>query len=89
MIRNDWKSIQLAVLEVKYGKYVEDWRDTYFQVRDDRLLFVAIYDQLTEAIKSLPDNPNTVVCVAMNRYIKEEKKTLDKIIKVFKPEGNK
>lgn len=89
MIRDDWKHIKLAVLKMEYGKQAEEWRNIYPPVSDDRLVFVMIYDQLVEAVKSLTDDPNTIVCVAMNRYIKEEKKTLDKIIKVFKPEGNK
>lgn len=89
MIRDNWKSLKLAVLKIEYGKLAEEWSNIYPPVSDDRMVFVMIYNQLVETVKSLPDNPHNSVCVAMNRYIKEDKKTLDDIIKVFKPEENR
>lgn len=83
MIRDDWKSLKLAVLKIEYGKLAEEWNEIYPPVSDDRRVYISIYYQLIEAVKSLTDNPNTIVCVAMNRYINEEKKTLDEIKKVF------
>lgn len=82
-IRNDWKSLKLAVLEMEYGKQAKVWNDLYPPVNDDRRVYINIYHQLIEAVQSLTDNPNNIVCVAMNRYITEEKKILDEIKKVF------
>ena len=76
-IRNDWKSLKLAVLEMEYGKQAKVWNDLYPPVSDDRRVYINIYHQ------SLTDNPNNIVCVAMNRYIAEEKKVLDEIKEVF------
>ena len=82
-MRDDWKYLKLAVLEMEYGKKADEWNNLYPPVSDDRRVYINIYHQLVEAVQSLTDNPNTIVCVAMNRYISEEKKTLDEIKKVF------
>nr|DAW39316.1 MAG TPA: hypothetical protein [Caudoviricetes sp.] len=74
--RDDWKSLKLAVLEMEYGKQAEVWNDLYPPVSDDRRVYINIYHQLIDAVKSLTDNPNSIVCVAMNRYIAGEKKCL-------------
>lgn len=68
---------------MEYGKQAEEWNNIFPPVSDDRRVYINIYHQLTEAVKSLTDNPHNVVCVAMNRYIAEEKKTLDEIKAVF------
>jgi hypothetical protein len=82
-MRDDWKSLKIAVLEMEYGKKADEWYNLYPPVSDDRRVYINIYHQLIDAVKSLTDNPNTIVCVAMNRYINEEKKTLDEIKKGF------
>lgn len=82
-MRDDWKSLKIAVLEMEYGKKADEWNNLYSPVSDDRRVYINIYHQLIDAVKSLTDNPNTIVCVAMNRYINEEKKTLDEIKEVF------
>lgn len=82
-MRDDWKSLKIAVLEMEYGKKADEWNNIYPPVSDDRRVYINIYHQLIEAVQSLTDNPNTIVCVAMNRYIIEEKKTLDEIKEAF------
>ena len=82
-MRDDWKSLKIAGLEMEYGKKAEEWNNFYPPVSDDRRVYINIYHQLIEAVQSLTDNPNTIVCVAMNRYITEEKKTLDEIKEAF------
>lgn len=82
-MRDDWKSLKITVLEMEYGKKADEWNNLYPPVSDDRRVYINIYHQLIEAVQSLTDNPNNIVCVAMNRYINEEKKTLDEIKKVF------
>lgn len=83
LIRDDWKHRKIALLERNYGEVAERWTNLFPPVRDDRRVYLNIYNQLVEAVNSLPDNPNTVVCVAMNRYISEETKALDAIIAAF------
>lgn len=83
LIRGDWRHRKIALLERNYGEFAERWTNLFPPVRDDRRLYINIYNQLVEAVNSLPDNPNTAVCVAMNRYISEETKTLDAIIAAF------
>lgn len=82
-MRDDWKYLKLEVLKMEYGKQAEEWNNIFPPVSDDRRVYINIYHQLTEAVKSLTDNPHNVICVAMNRYIAEEKKTLDEIKAVF------
>lgn len=82
-MRDDWKSLKIAVLEMEYGKKADEWNNLYPPVSDDRRVYINTYHQLIEAVQSLTDNPNNTVCVAMNRYINEEKKTLDEIKEVF------
>ena len=78
-MRDDWKSLKLAVLNMEYGKQADEWNNMFPPVTDDRRVFINIYHQIVDAVKSLPDNPNAFVCVAMNRLIAEEKKTMDEI----------
>ena len=82
-MRDDWKYLKLAVLEMEYGKKADEWNNLYPPVSDDRRVYINIYHQLVEAGQNLTDKPKTIVFVAMNRYISEEKKTLDEIKKVF------
>lgn len=81
--RDDWRHTKLNLLKILYAKQAEIWGNLYPPVHDDRRLFINIYNQIVEAVSSLSDNPNITVCVAMNRYIKEEQKTLDAIKMYF------
>lgn len=81
--KDSWKELKLAVLYIEYGKVAKEWNNLFPPVKDDRRIFINIYNQLVTAIKSLPDNPHNVVCVAMNRYITGEKEMLDEIKERF------
>ena len=81
--RHDWKHLKLWVLANAYEKKAKEWNEIRPPVADDRRLFINVYRQLYEAIDSLPDNPNNVVCVAMNRYISDEREMMDEIMMRF------
>ena len=42
-MRNDWKSLKIAVLEMEYGKKAEEWNNIYPPVSDDRRVYINIY----------------------------------------------
>ena len=81
--RHDWKHLKLWVLANAYEKKASEWNDIFQPVTDDRRVFINTYRQLYEAIDSLPDNPNNIVCVAMNHYISEEREMMDEILERF------
>lgn len=83
MERDDWKHMKLWVLANAYEKKATEWNDIFSPVADDRRVFINTYRQLYEAVDSLTDNPNNVVCVAMNNYITEERKMMDEILEHF------
>lgn len=81
MFNQDWKSRKLAVLALDYEEKATAWAGE--PIEDDRRVFVNTYCQIIEAVQSLPDNPHTIVCVAMNRYIDSLKKVMDDILARF------
>ena len=83
MERDDWKHTKLWVLANAYEKKANEWNEIMPPVADDRRIFINTYHQLYNAVDSLPDNPNNVVCVAMNRYISEEREMMDEIMMRF------
>ena len=87
MERDDWKHLELWVLANAYEKKATERSDIFPPVADDRRVFINVYRQLYEAIDSLPDNPNNVVCVAMNHYISEEREMMDEILNRFCTKG--
>lgn len=81
--RHDWKHLKLWVLANAYEKKAKEWNEIQPPVTDDRRVFINTYRQIYEAIDSLPDNPLSVVAVAMNRYITDERSMMDEIMRRF------
>ena len=77
--RDSWKYLKLWVWSHDYGYKADEWNNIMPPVTDDRRIFINTYRQIYEAIESLPENPNNVVAVAMNRYITEERQMMDEI----------
>lgn len=50
---------------------------------DDRRIYINTYNMIVEAIKSLPDEPNNYVCVALNRLMDEDLEVMRDIGKRF------
>lgn len=82
-MNTSWKTKKLMALEREYGKEAKAWSEIEPKVYDDRSVYINIYKVLVEALNSLEDEPHSVVRVAMNRYIAEAKKTMDKIRSKF------
>lgn len=81
--RDSWKYLKLWVWAHDYGYKADEWNNIMPPVKDDRRIFIRTYQQIYEAIESLPDNPPSVVMVAMNRYIQGERQMMDEIIRRF------
>lgn len=81
--RDSWKYLKLWVWAHDYGYKMDEWNNIMPPVTDDRRIFINTYRQIYEAIESLPENPNNIVKVAMNRYIDSERTEMNNIIRRF------
>lgn len=79
----NWKTEKLACLEKLYGERASEWSNIYPPVDDDRRVYINTYNAIVEGIKSLPDEPNTFVRCAVNKYLVGERKLLERIAKRF------
>ncbi len=82
--RDDWKHLKLWRWAHDYEAKAEEWRNAVPSVHDDRRVFINTYEQVYEAIDSMPDNPCAWVCVAINKKVAEEREMMDGIIRRFK-----
>ena len=78
-MKKTWKEAKIDYLEFFFKKDAERWEP----MSDDRRLFHNMYNQIMEAINSLPNKPNNYVCVALNRLIGEDIKTMKEIQERF------
>ena len=78
--KKSWKESNLDYLDTVYGSYKAKYDHGY---GDDRQIFVNIYNMIVESVRSLPDDPDVYVCVAMNNLINEDTKKMDKIKNYF------
>ena len=74
-----WKQARLHDIEVRYGRIVEEFKGH----KDDRLVFINIYNQIVEAIESLPEEPLPYIRVAMWRQINNDEEILNRICNCF------
>lgn len=51
--------------------------------KDDRLVFINIYNQIVEAIESLPEEPLAYIRVVMWRQIDNDEEILNRIYNCF------
>ena len=80
MIEYTWKSLRLGFMAHRYGETAKRWKD---ETRDDRLVFVNMYNKMVRALETLPDEPDNYLCVAIDEKITRDWKTLDEIMTVF------
>lgn len=78
--RHDWKHLKLWFWANQYEAKATEWNNLYPPVTDDRRVFIDTYKQVYDAIDSLSDNPNSLVCVAMNQSVRQEAERMDKIL---------
>lgn len=83
MSRDDWKTLKLWVWANDFEDKATEWKDIFPPVKDDRRVFINTYYQVYEAIESLPDNPPSWVCCAINSAIGKERKMMNEIITRF------
>ena len=81
MAKGTWKERKLEHIEYFYGKAYEQFKAE--DAHDDRRVYINVYEMIIEAVKSLEDEPNNYVCVAMNDYIKHDLEILRRIGKRF------
>lgn len=74
-----WRESKLEYLKRLYGDVVEDYREH----SDDRLVYVNIYNQIVEALNSLPDMSHVYVCKSVGAAIYEDKRVMDCIRERF------
>ena len=78
----NWKETKIDLLTGLYGATAARFEEE--KAEDDRRVFVNIYKMLLEAVRSLPNEPVTLVRVAMNRAVGEECGKMDRIMEKFK-----
>ena len=79
-IPKTWKSRKLWQIRRKYKVSAEKWESI---CDDDRRVFVNMFNIMIEAICSLPEEPCTFICVAMNDKIDKYMETMDSILGRF------
>lgn len=83
-MKKTWKEAKLtSFINRNIGCYTEYKKAVENGCGDDRRVFVNMFDQIVNAIASLPDEPVAYIRVAMWRQINRDQDTLDKIISNF------
>ena len=71
-----WRERKIEYIVNLYGR----WYDRYKGERDDRMVYCNTYNQIIKALKSLPEEPDNYVCVAMNRLISQDVALMERIV---------
>lgn len=82
-VRRSWKAIMLFAWADKYGAKADEWNKISPPVADDRRVYISIYQQIYEAIDSLPDNPLPWIATAVQHELVRERKLMDEILEYF------
>lgn len=78
-MKKTWKQAKLHDIETRFGGCIEEYKD----FADDRLVYVNIYNQIIEAIESLPEEPHDYIKVAMSIKINKDKEIMERIYSNF------
>lgn len=81
MKERTWKERRIENLEYFYGKAYEQFKSE--DPHDDRRVYINTYEMIMEAVKSLKNEPNNYVAVAMNKAIAKDLTMLEDIGKRF------
>lgn len=81
--KDDWKSLKLWSWANEYEKKATEWNNIFPPVADDRRLFINTYNQVYEAVESLPDNPPAWVCCAITHEMYNEMGIMNNILSRF------
>lgn len=80
----NYAEMKLRFLEDEYGKMYLSWKDNKYD--DSRALYVSLYKEITDALKSLPDRTHPYVMVAMDDKIRSDYDKMDEILAQYKGE---
>ena len=78
-MKKTWKQAKLHGIEVRYGGIIEEYKN----YKDDRMVYVNTYNQIIEAIESLPEEPLPYIKVAMFHQINKDEELLNRIYNRF------
>lgn len=81
MKKESFKERKIRQMEYFYGATYNAFVEQ--DPHDDRRVYINIYNEIIEALNSLPKNPNNYVCVAMINAINEDLETLKDIGRRF------
>ena len=81
-MKKTWKAAKIHNFELLYGTSYREYKE-YMEANpycdDDRKVYIAIYDQIMEALESLPEQPNSYVRVAMYHEINRDRERMNAI----------
>lgn len=78
-MKKTWKAMKIESVKNTWSGVYKDFTG----YDDDRKVFRNTYDMIMEALESLPDEPVSLVRVAMWRQIKREEETMNRIYNAF------
>ena len=73
-MKKTWKQARLHDIELRYGGRIEEYKG----FTDDRKTYINIYNQIIEAITSLPEEPCSYIKVAMWHQFNKDKEILNR-----------
>ena len=76
-----WATEKLRYHRWAYGEFYDYSKD--FAANDDRRVFINIFELVKEAIEAVSTIDNNLVCVALNKIIKEKYEMLSEIQRRF------
>lgn len=83
-MKKTWKEAKLtSFIKRNSGLYAEYKKAVENGCDDDRRVFVRLFDQIINAVASLPDEPDSYIKVAVWRQINHDQDTLDRIAANF------
>lgn len=83
----NWKTAKLKSWKLDYEAQANEWRQ--LGVTDDRRIFINCFDMVVEALESLPTDPVSYICVAVQQHMQSDRAMMDDIIRRFSPEGRR
>lgn len=74
-----WKQTKLRSVKNEFGGRIEEFKG----FDDDRRVYINIYNEIIDAIESLPDEPHGYIKCAVTHQIKADKEILYRISEKF------
>lgn len=78
-MKKTWRAANIHNMQVRYGTWAEEFKG----YDDDRAIYVKLYNQIIEALESLPEEPLPYIRVAMWRQMAKDKEMLNRIAARF------